>query len=64
MGETDIQLLPASEVRRLAPISTVTRWRWVKEGLFPKPIKLAGRNYWRHDEIQAWLAKQSAARAA
>lgn len=63
-GPTDTVLLPSRDVRKVAPVSEMTRWRWIKDGKFPKPIKIARRNYWRSDEINAWLAEQTAMRAA
>lgn len=32
------------------------RWRLIKDGKFPKPVKGAGAgNRWLEDEIDAWL---------
>lgn len=33
-------------------------------GQFPKPVKMGGASGWRADEIDAWIAKISAARPA
>ncbi|RWO21832.1 MAG: AlpA family phage regulatory protein [Mesorhizobium sp.] len=52
------------DVKKLAPVSDMTLWRWIKAGAFPKPIKITSRNYWRADEITAWLDKKSAERTA
>lgn len=57
-------LLDARDIKRLAPVSDMSIWRWVKAGEFPRPIKISRRNYWRSDEISAWLEQQSAARSA
>jgi len=39
------------------PFSPATIWRKVKEGSFPKPVKLGERiTAWRMDDIEAWLA--------
>ncbi|MCE5294310.1 MAG: AlpA family transcriptional regulator [Chlamydiales bacterium] len=36
-------------------ISRPTIWRWVKNGKFPKPIKLStGSTRWRLSELEAW----------
>lgn len=64
MNEQEVQLLTTEQVKALAPISHTTRWRWVKAGLFPKPITIARRTYWRRDEIQEWLERQSAPKAS
>jgi hypothetical protein len=41
--------------------STVTRWRRIKAGIIPAPIKLPGShlNYWKAGWIRAALAKHS-----
>lgn len=39
--------------------STMSRWRWKKQGLFPKSIKLsAGRVAYDADEIHAWIEER------
>jgi predicted DNA-binding transcriptional regulator AlpA len=41
----------------LLPASPATIWRKVKEGSFPKPVKLGERiTAWHMDDIEAWLA--------
>jgi prophage regulatory protein len=45
------------DVIGILPISAVTLWRWVKEGRFPKPVKLsAGTVAWRVEDVRAWMA--------
>ena len=64
---TDIietELLDARDIKRIAPVSDMSLWRWIKAGDFPKPIKIARRNYWVASEIQDWLAAKSAERMA
>jgi len=42
------------------PISPATFWRKVKEGSFPKPIKLGARiTAWKVGEVRAWIAAQT-----
>jgi prophage regulatory protein len=44
------------------PFSPATFWRWVKDGSFPKPVKLGERiTCWRVGDVRAWLAAQAAA---
>ena len=39
------------------PASPATIWRKVKEGTFPKPVKLGERiTAWKLEDIEAWLA--------
>lgn len=45
------QLIPA-----ILPFSSATLWRKVKDGSFPKPVKLSDRiTAWRTDEVRSWL---------
>ena len=55
-------LLSTRDVKKVAPVSSMSIWRWVRDGKFPQPLKLGSRNFWRRDEIEAWLAERSAAR--
>jgi predicted DNA-binding transcriptional regulator AlpA len=43
------------QLRDRIPVSDMTIWRWMKAGIFPKPIKINGRNYWRSNEIDSFL---------
>ncbi|MBS0206770.1 MAG: helix-turn-helix domain-containing protein [Planctomycetes bacterium] len=36
-------------------ISSRSLWRWAKEGIFPKPVKLGGRTLWRRKEVEAFI---------
>jgi predicted DNA-binding transcriptional regulator AlpA len=41
----------------LLPASPATIWRKVKDGSFPKPVKLGDRiTAWQVSEIEEWLA--------
>ena len=45
----------------LMPFSPATIWRKVKDGSFPKPVKLGDRiTAWQMDEIEKWLAARHA----
>lgn len=35
-------------------VSRPTIWRWLKEGQFPKPVKLAGSTRWRLSDLEKW----------
>jgi prophage regulatory protein len=44
---------------KILPVSQASIWRKVKNGTFPKPIKLSDRiTAWRMDDINAWLSKR------
>lgn len=54
--------LPATGYVRLAlllqliPFSRATVWRKVKDGKFPKPIKLSEHvTAWRVEDVRAWM---------
>jgi prophage regulatory protein len=48
----------------LVPVSPATIWRWVAEGKFPRPFKLGpNTTVWDLDQVEAFLAQQSAGRA-
>ena len=47
------------QVLRLVPFSKSTLWRRVKEGSFPKPLKLSDRvTVWRVEDIRQWIDRQ------
>jgi len=50
------QLVPA-----IVPVSHATLWRWVKLGLFPKPVRL-GENLtaWANSDVNAWILSRAA----
>lgn len=43
------------------PMSAPTLWRKVREGTFPKPVKLSERvTAWRVGDVRAWLNSRAA----
>ena len=45
--------------KKLGNIGNSTLRRWVREGHFPKPVKLGANCVaWRLDEVNAWLASR------
>ncbi|TBB88094.1 helix-turn-helix transcriptional regulator [Rhizobium ruizarguesonis] len=60
-----MKLLPYDELRPKKGISYSRPqiWRKVKDGSFPRPIKVgAGRSAWVDSEIDAWIEQRMAAR--
>jgi len=62
------QLYSSRDLRAiLGNCSDMTLWRYRKSAGLPAPIKLAGgrygRNFWRREAIDAWLASRAAATA-
>lgn len=48
------------EVAHRYNISRPTIWRWVKQGKFPKPLKLAGgSSRWKLKDLENWEQIQS-----
>lgn len=42
----------------IVPFSAATLWRNVKNGTFPKPVKVSQRvTAWLRADIEAWLAR-------
>ncbi|SFM41629.1 transcriptional regulator, AlpA family [Marinobacter pelagius] len=43
------------EVSSRYKVSTKTIWRWVREGRFPRPVKVGpGTTRWREEDLQAF----------
>jgi len=53
-------------LREAANPSRTTLFRWVRDGLFPAPVKLGqgrgGRIAWDSDEVRQWAENHKAAR--
>ena len=55
----DDALVTSSQVRkRVGSVSAMCLWRWVRDGKFPKPVRINGRNYWQIGVIRAWVMAQ------
>lgn len=54
------RLLRLPEILRIFPIGRSTWWQGVKDGRFPKPIKLGPRTTaWKAEDIRALIEKCS-----
>lgn len=62
MSQRVIRLAQLASIKNrpgLLPVSPATVWRWVREGKFPKPFKLAaGTTVWSAPLVEAFIAKQ------
>lgn len=58
------KLLTRGCLREFIPVSDMTLFRWIRDGKFPRPIMMSRQRYWKVSEVNAWLEKHSAARAA
>lgn len=47
-------------ILRIIPVSHSTLWNHVKQGKFPKPVKLSGNiTAWRNEDVIAWISEKS-----
>ena len=53
----EFDLIEREEVTRLIDVHPATLRRWAAKGVFPKPLKISTRIYWRRIDIEAWLDK-------
>lgn len=58
---TWVQLITAQNVADLLSVHRATVWRWAKDGMIPKPIRIGGRTRWRLEEIEALVKDLSEA---
>ncbi|MCB4360905.1 helix-turn-helix transcriptional regulator [Quatrionicoccus australiensis] len=52
------------EVEEMAGVKTSAIYSWVKNGSFPKPIKVGRTSQWVRAEVEAWVDQQRAKRNA
>ncbi|WP_299666140.1 AlpA family transcriptional regulator [uncultured Ruegeria sp.] len=45
--------LSGTQTLEVCPFSKSTRDRLIKDGRFPKPIKIGSRSFWLEDEVTA-----------
>ncbi len=54
------QLLDSAGVRaKFGGRSDMWLWRRIKDGTLPRPLLIAGRRYWRSDELETLIARLS-----
>ncbi len=59
----DDDLVNSSETRRtFGNVTEMTLWRWIRSEKvrFPKPIRIATRNYWRRGDLRRLKAELEA----
>ncbi|ELY6244202.1 AlpA family transcriptional regulator [Citrobacter youngae] len=49
------QFIDMAFITRLLGVSDKWIYRLIKEGIFPKPIKLGRSSRWLQSEVEAWL---------
>ncbi|MDV6347298.1 AlpA family transcriptional regulator [Nitrosomonas sp. Is35] len=55
---TTERLLPLPEVESRSGFKSSFIYQLIKEGKFPKPIKIGAASRWRESEIQQWIHDQ------
>lgn len=64
MSNEPTSLLRIKEVERRTGLKRSTLYKWMKRGLFPKPVPLGtSRVAWRSYDVDDWVAKRCAAAA-
>ena len=59
------QYLNIQEITASLKVSKSTLWRWIKQGLFPRPVRLGPKAVrWRESDIAAWDRERTAAEAS
>ena len=49
----DVRFLNAAAVKRRYSISEPTLWRWLRDGVFPRPDRIiAGRRFWLETTLE------------
>ena len=50
------------QLEKLFKVSLATIYRWIKEGKFPKPVRLgANMVRWKASDIEAWMMQKEKA---
>ncbi len=59
-NNNEIKFYRLSQLKQQLSVSRSSIWAWVKEGSFPKPIKL-GKNCtaWNAADVHAWVEKRT-----
>ena len=57
--EFDSPYQTRQQLEKLFKVSPATIYRWIKEGRFPKPIRLgANMVRWKASDIESWVAER------
>lgn len=59
MERETLQLLTTEEVLQMLRITKSTLFRWIKEGIFPKPLAYPkGKRLWAKEDIEEFVKRQ------
>jgi prophage regulatory protein len=54
-----LEMMRQGELLDLLKVGRSTLWKWIKEGSFPKPLKLGPRTTaWRKEDLDHWMRKR------
>ena len=62
-AESRDPLLTDKDAAKILGASVPTIWRWVREGIVPKPVKLGRLSRWPRSEILGVIERAKAARS-
>lgn len=55
----DGTLMRLPEVEEMVGVKTTTIYKWMKDGKFPKPLKMGFVSLWVRAEIKAWIEEKA-----
>ncbi len=56
----DDRLLKIKECLKVIPVAQSTWWAGIKDGRFPKPVKIGGNTFWRYSDVMKVVQGDSA----
>ena len=60
MNIPDTRILRLPEVKARTGLGATSVYRGIKQGWFPRPVKLVGNTVgWRAEEIDAWIKQRN-----
>lgn len=62
MGQIEPLLVDLEETKRIVGQSRSAIYEGIKQGAFPKPIKIGAASRWVFAELEAWVAQKIAER--
>lgn len=59
--EPDDRFIKITECIKIIPVAKSTWWAGIKDGRFPKPVKIGGNTFWRYSDVLKTVRKDSTA---
>ena len=57
-------LIRSAKVLEMLGVGQVTRWKYVRDGKFPAPIKIGATRYWDESEVNEWFERVKSRKSA